>query len=219
MLKPASPSGEGSHEEGTIRFAYALDAPADRIADPLTVDMLRGWRRVLKRLGLLGQVADRYAGLGFGNLSARDPARPNEFVVTASQTSGVEVLDDDGLVRIVRADLARFWVDALGRQPPSSETLTHAMIYQADARVNWVFHGHAPEIWRQTQALGLPATPEHVSYGSTAMVQAVGEILARHPSRPLAFTTLGHEDGVFACGASADATGSVLTALLARVLA
>jgi L-ribulose-5-phosphate 4-epimerase len=204
--------------EGTIQFAYSLNAPADAVADPHTVDTLRGWRTVLRRLGLLGQDPARYDGLGFGNLSARDADCPDEFVVTASQTSGAEILDDDGLVRIIHSDLERFWVDALGRQPPSSETLTHAMIYQADTSVNWVFHAHSPEIWRQTRALGLPATPEHVAYGSTAMVRAVADLLGRHSTRPLAFTTLGHQDGVFACGASAAQAGTTLAALLARVL-
>jgi L-ribulose-5-phosphate 4-epimerase len=220
MTEQQSPvrAAPGGDTEGTIHFAYALDAPVDAVADPHTMETLRGWRTVLKRLGLLGQDPARYEGLGFGNLSARDQARPAEFVVTASQTSGAETLDDDGLVRIVRGDLARFWVDALGRQPPSSETLTHAMIYQADAGVNWIFHVHSPEIWRQTRALRLPATPEHVAYGSTAMVQAVAALLEQHSARPLAFTTLGHQDGVFACGAGADDAGTILATLLARVL-
>jgi hypothetical protein len=33
------------------------------------------------------------------------------------------------------------------------------------------------------------------------------------------FATLGHQDGVFACGASADDTGSALMRVLARALA
>ena len=208
-----------SETEGTIRFAYSLEAPAGAVADAATLSCLRGWREVLKRLGLLGQDPARYGGLGFGNLSARDRTRPDEMIITASQTSGAEALEDDDLVRIVRSNPARFWVDAVGRQPPSSETLTHAMIYQADAAVHWVFHAHSPDIWRRAAALGLPATPAQVAYGSAEMVQAVAELIARQEPGPLAFVTLGHEDGVFACGASADDAGSALVGLLARVLA
>jgi hypothetical protein len=215
-MTQAPSSGE---TEGTIRFAYALESSAGPVVDRRATESLAGWRAVLKRLGLLGQDPARYDGLGFGNLSVRDPERPDEFVITASQTSGADTLEDGDLVRIVRSDQARFWVDAVGRQPPSSETLTHAMIYQADPRVNWVFHGHSPDLWQRLAALGLPATPEHVAYGSTAMAQAVGGLLTRHRPRPLVFGTLGHRDGVFACGASADDAGILLTRLLARVLA
>jgi len=208
-------SGEA---EGTILFAYALEEPDGPVADAHTLQALRAWRTILQRLDLLGQDPTRYDGLGFGNVSTRDPARPGEFVITASQTSGAATLDDDGLVRIARSDLGRFWVDAIGWQPPSSETMTHAMIYAADARMNWVFHAHCPAIWQRARALHLPVTPAHVGYGTPAMAKAVADLLALHADGPLAFATLGHEDGVFACGATAAEAGGLLVALLARVL-
>lgn len=204
--------------EGTILFAYALDAPEGPIITGPLLQILRGWRTILKRLDLLGQDPARYDGFGFGNLSVRDPHRPEQFIITASQQSGADTLEDDGLVRIVRSDLDRFWVDAIGRQPPSSETLTHAMVYQADARMNWVFHVHCSPIWRQAAALRLPVTPAQVGYGTPAMAHAVAALLDDHPGGPLTFATLGHEDGVFACGASADEAGGLLVTLLARVL-
>ncbi|MEQ8857120.1 MAG: class II aldolase/adducin family protein [Pseudomonadales bacterium] len=205
--------------EGTIRFAYGLEHPDGPVADPEQFLALRGWRTVLRRLGLLGQDAGRYGGLGFGNLSARDPQQPEQFVITASQTAGTPAFEDADLVRIVAGNTARFWVDALGHQPPSSETLTHAMVYQADASVGWVLHGHSPDIWQRAEELALPATAADVPYGSPAMVDAVAGLLAAHPGRPLVFVTLGHRDGVFGCGPSAAATGGALVAALARSLA
>jgi len=107
----------------------------------------------------------------------------------------------------------------MGSEPPSSETLTHAMIYAADPRIGWVFHGHSPEIWQRAEALALPCTPVAVPYGSQEMVRAVAELLATHQSRPLLFATLGHTDGVFACGPTARDTGGLLVSYLARALA
>lgn len=207
-----------SAAEGTIRFAYALEPPEGPLAGADTLAELRGWRTILRRLGLLGQDPDRYEGLGFGNLSARAPERPAEFVITASQTSGIDEFGDEHLVRITYSSPERFWVDAVGRQPPSSETLTHAMVYRADPAVGWVFHTHCPELWQRHRALALPVTAEDVEYGSLAMAAAVAELLANHPARPIVFATLGHRDGVFACGASAAAAGSALLSLLARAL-
>ncbi len=61
----------------------------------------------------------------------------------------------------------------------------------------------------------LPATPEDVAYGSPAMANAVGVLFKRHAARPMLFATLGHEDGIFACGYSADDTGAALVRALA----
>ncbi|MFW6092598.1 MAG: class II aldolase/adducin family protein [Pseudomonadota bacterium] len=205
--------------EGVIRFAYALEPPEGPVDRAQVLDTLRGWRLVLKRLGLVGQEPGRYHGFGFGNLSARDHERPGEFYVTASQTGGVADLEDADLVRILHANPARFWLDAVGHQPPSSEALTHAMIYGADPEIAWIFHVHSPDIWERVEELDLPATAPEVPYGSPDMVVAVQALLAAHAARPLVFVTRGHRDGVFACGAGAGATGAALVDMLSRAVA
>lgn len=215
------PDSEGidtAEREGVIRFAWDLRAPDGPVADRELFDQIKAWREVLVRLGMIGQSPERYAGFGFGNLSARDPERPDEFVITASQTGGVADLTQDQLTRITGCNLERFWVDAIGAQPPSSETLTHAMIYAADPRITWVMHGHSPEIWQAAEALALPCTAPAVEYGSPQMGAATGSLLADFQSRPLVFATLGHTDGVFSCGSTARDTGGLLVSYLARAL-
>lgn len=204
--------------EGTIRFAYGLEPPEGPVTDAATLHTLRGWRAVFRRLSLLGQDAERYGGLGFGNLSARDPRAGEAFVITASQTAGAADLTEEDLVRITHSDPERFWVDAIGHQPPSSETLTHAMVYRADSSIGWVFHVHSPDIWQRAGELALPATASDVPYGSPAMVSAVAELLSGHTERPVTFVTLGHEDGVFACARSAEGAATALLGTLARAL-
>ncbi len=110
-------------------------------------------------------------------------------------------------------------MDAEGVQPPSSETLTHAMIYAADPRMQFVFHVHSPQLWQQRHTLGLPETPAEVAYGSTHMAAAVAALLDENRSRPLVFATAGHEDGIFALGRSARDCGGLLVTYLARARA
>jgi hypothetical protein len=207
-----------AQEEGAIRFAYGLAPSSGDLLPRHTFVELRAWRRICRRLGILGRDPRRYDGLGFGNLSVRDPADPTRFVITASQTGGARDLRAADLVRINECNLARFWVDAAGRKPPSSETLTHAMVYAADPAITWVFHVHAPELWRNSARLGLPCTAPEVPYGSRQMADAVAALARAYPARPLVFATLGHEDGVFACGADARGTGLALVARLAEAL-
>lgn len=213
-VPPANPPAE----EGAIRFAWSLAPPNGPALPDEVFGELRAWRRICRRLGLLGRDPRRYGGLGFGNLSVRDPADPARFVITASQTSGARDLRASDLVRIVECSLTRFWVEAEGRKAPSSETLTHAMVYAADPAVRWVFHVHSPDIWRSTARFGLPCTGAAVAYGSRAMADGVATLMRAHPERPLVFTTLGHEDGVFACGTEARGTGVTLIERLADAL-
>lgn len=199
--------------EGVIQFAYNLALPGEAGVDAEIAAMLNSWRSILRNLHLIGQDAGRYDGLGFGNISARTSPETTEFVISASQTGAVDELTSEHLVRVTAWNLERFWVEAEGHQPPSSETLTHAMIYAADPRIRWIMHGHDPHIFANSAALGLPHTGKHVGYGSPEMTAAVAAVLDDNQSRPLVFSTLGHTDGVFSCGPTARDTGGLLSTL------
>src|SRR5262249_35839367 len=126
--------------------------------------VLSAWREVLARLSLVGRDPARYEGLGYGNLSARlapfgDVGRGRRrFLVTGSQTGGIPDLTLDHYCVVERYDVARNTVHSLGPVRPSSESLTHGAIYDAAPAARFVFHAHAPEIWRAARALGLPVT-------------------------------------------------------------
>ena len=205
--------------EGVIRFRYALRPPATPFASrPLSA--LNAWRRILRGTGLLGQTRDRYAGYGFGNVSAREGPGDASFLITGTQTGALESLPAQAFARVVSVDLERFAATAEGTSAPSSEALTHAAIYRADPSVRWVFHGHSPDIFAAAEALTLPTVAADVEYGTPQMAAAVATLMERHhATRPLVFVSLGHEDGVFACGDDADAVGSLLVATLARAFA
>ena len=208
-----------SHE-GAIQFRYRLTSPQSTDhADTDRFERMAAWRQILKQLKLIGRDARRYDGFGYGNLSVRDAAQSDRFYITASQTGGARRLRRHDVVRVDRCNLEAFEVAATGALPPSSESITHAMVYAADPAIAWIMHGHSPAIWLGATRLELPVTAADVAYGSPAMAAAVSSLLRRHTVRPLVFVTLGHEDGVFACGASANAAGTALLQTLADALA
>ncbi len=207
-----------SAAEGVIRFQYQLhDAPAPGTS-AVTYSRLNAWRSILHRLSLVGQCPDRYDGYGFGNVSQRSFSDSNAFLITASQTGGKTVLSEDEWTAVQDIQLEDFCVSAVGRLPPSSEAMTHAMVYAADRSISCVLHVHSPDIWQQTTKLQLPCTPAQVPYGTPELAGHVRELLSRHTVRPLVFTTLGHEDGVFACGDSPDSAAHALLDVLARAV-
>jgi len=93
------------------------------------------------------------------------------------------------------------------------------MIYAADHKVNCVLHVHSPDIWRQTSGLALPHTDAGVAYGTPDLASHVSRLFRAHAVRPLVFTTLGHEDGVFACGNNSDTAAHALLDVLSSALA
>ena len=205
--------------EGAIQFRFTLAAPgAGDALDAARFAQMAAWRTILRQLDLIGRDPLRYDGFAYGNLSVRDGADALRFFVTASQTGGNASLDRTQLVRIDRWDAERFEVQATGAAAPSSESITHGMLYAADPAIAWVMHVHSQAIWRNAKQLSLPVTGTNVPYGSPAMASAVSVLLRQHGNRPIAFATLGHEDGVFVSGESAHETGALLVRTLAAAL-
>lgn len=207
----------GDVQEGITKFTprHTLDVlPAELEAIARQLD---GWRTVLVQTGLVGQDPRRYAGLGFGNVSARVQADAPPFLITGTQTGAERLLELEHFCLVTRWNIGANHVESSGETPPSSESLTHAAFYEQSDQVQAVFHGHAPEIWSATDRLGLPASRSDVAYGTTEMAREV-ERLSRESDllRVGVMVMRGHEDGVVSIGASADEAGSRLIATLAR---
>ncbi len=97
--------------------------------------------------------------------------------------------------------------------------MTHAMLYALDDSIHYVFHVHAPSIWKAAGELGLPTTAIEVAYGTPAMAQEVARLFRQRAlSVPGVFAMGGHEDGVVSFAANAEAAGLALVALFARML-
>ncbi len=203
--------------EGVIQFGYELRsrAAADRL-DPALHRALEASRLRLRESRLIGRDPRRYGGLAFGNLSARECAGSDRFYITASQMTDADALSPEHWPRIDAFDMTRFFALVTGEHAPSSESVTHAVIYAAAGDIGCVLHVHSPEIWRHGSRLGLAATGRHTAYGSRQLAREVEALLAQRTGAELTFTTPGHEDGVFACGRGIEATTQSLLRLQQR---
>lgn len=210
-----TPGGKQLEQEGVSKFDlhFSPGAPP-RLS---WIESLNAWRTRLHELKLIGQDSERYGGVGFGNVSGRVPAGARGlFLVSGTQTGRLPVLGAQHYSVVTRADVAANRLEAEGPVAPSSESLTHAMLYALDARVGCVLHVHSPEIWRAAARLGLPATPADAPYGTPAMAEAVGRLQRAGRLRGGVFVMAGHEDGVVAVGDSPEAAGGALVSILER---
>src|SRR5437762_8190949 len=207
-------------DEGVTKFdlVYQPSAPypREKLRD------LIAWRMMLWRLNLIGQDRGRYGGVGFGNVSQRLPARgrATRFAVSGTQTGTLPVLAARHFAIVTACDPERNRIEAEGPVAPSSESLTHGVLYALDASIRFVFHVHSPDIWRQAQALKLARTAPDVAYGTPAMAAEMRRLLKSTLVRRSPVVVMGgHEDGVVAYGATANEAGTTLLTTLAAALA
>lgn len=207
-------------QDGVIRFdlQYAPGAPVT--ADSLR--MLNAWRRLLWQLGLIGRDPHRYGGEAFGNVSQRlaplnAPRGQRCFAISGTRTGGQAMLDVLDYSLVSRYDPAVNLVVATGPVKPSSESLTHSMMYDLDADIHSVLHVHSPDIWKQASVLGLASTATAVTYGTPAMAFEVERLFRETPVREQGiFIMGGHQDGVVAFGMSPDEAGRRLLEVLVK---
>ncbi|WP_404417123.1 class II aldolase/adducin family protein [Marinospirillum sp.] len=185
-------------QEGVIQYACQLHKKKRHWPESL-LEELNHWRNEMQVAGWIGQNPQRYQGLGFGNLSLRqpDPQEPDAFVITASQTGHLDWLDSDAWPWVIAADTRHNRVEAEGSQPPSSEALSHAALYQANPEIQAVIHGHAPDLWQLAAQQSLACTPENIPYGTPAMAEAIRQ---KADSSSGLVVMLGHQDGLLAWG-------------------
>jgi len=199
---------------------FRLEHETDALETPEVEEFLRalsGWRRVLRETGLIGRRADRYGGYAYGNLSRRvgDPAA-GSFLITGTQTSGLDELTAADLARVLASDVAANRVWSRGLSHPSSETLTHAAVYGADPDVGVVLHVHSAEIWRGAAELALPGTDSAATCGTPRMALEVERVVSELRRASGGVLVMGgHLDGVIAWGRDADRAGSHLLSALA----
>lgn len=167
---------------------------------------LNAYRRQLRELRLIGVDSN---GVGFGNLSVRDGATKN-FYITGSATAGIPELTLADCAKVLAYDFERNWVRYEGSTVPSSESLTHAAIYESNAMVGAVIHCHDSRWWAVilNQA---PTTSKTVKYGTPEMayeIMRLFKVTDLHSRKILAMA--GHEGGFVTFGRDLEEAFAVL---------
>ncbi len=205
-------------QEGVIKFQldYTWDAAVAETAAPY-LPALEKWRAFCVAHGLIGQDPARYAGYGFGNISQQivleegggGELRP--FLISGTQTGHLAHLSAEHYALVTGCYPTENRVVARGMVKPSSESMTHGVIYALDTAVRGVIHVHSPHLWQAAERLALPMTAADVPYGTPAMAEEVARLFAQTDVRQRGiFGMAGHEDGIVAFGRDLDEAGAVL---------
>ncbi|MCI5081721.1 MAG: class II aldolase/adducin family protein [Saprospiraceae bacterium] len=196
-------------DEGYIK--YQADWEKTPPVAESAIEELNQWRNQLYKRGLLGVYPN---GIGFGNVSQRWPTEEALFVISGSTTGQFSQLNALHYSLVTKVIPAQNFLYCRGPIIASSESMSHAAIYEQCPAVQAAFHVHHKGMWDFYYGT-LPATAADIPYGTPEMafaIQALVQQAANYEQK--CFVMHGHEEGLFAFGESLEEAGKVLINLL-----
>jgi hypothetical protein len=182
-------------DEGYIK--YASDWTRGPAPDRAATELLETWRRPLYETGLIGHYTE--PGIGYGNISIRY-GDPGQFVISCTQTGHLATTTGEHYSLVSAYDIDGNRVACLGSAEASSESLTHAAIYELDPKINAVVHVHSRRLWEQLRDR-VATTKGNVAYGTPQMAR---EFMRLYRDTDFANSGIavmaGHEEGIVSIG-------------------
>lgn len=181
-------------DDGVIKFRLDWkEGPAPAFPE---LKELIYWRDRMFELGLIGY--DNQYNVGFGNISLL-PAGRKEFVISGTQTGHLPNLKAAHYTEVTDYSIADNHLACLGPVKASSESLTHAAIYEANPDIKAVIHIHHDiqwEVW-----LGkVPTTSPEVPYGTPEMAAEIHRLFEENERWPEVIAMAGHQGGLISFG-------------------
>lgn len=198
-----------NRDEGVIKFKLTLKrAPAPEMNQVIALEK---WRALFFKLALVGEYPiDK---IGYGNLSSR--LAKKTFIITGSQTGHLAHLQAHHYTKVIDCDLKKGSVTAEGLIPPSSESLTHYGIYEANPAIQYVFHVHHQKLWQLLKDGPYDSISDNIPYGTQEMAEAASTLLGNKSSG--IFVMKGHEDGIISYGTTAEEAGKPILELYRKL--
>ncbi len=186
-----------SIDEGYIK--YVSNWTRGPAPDHAATSLLAKWRRPLHAAGLVGHYAD--LGVGYGNISVRFRGT-SQFVISGTQTGDLTDTCGDHYSLVTDYDIERNRVSCVGPVEASSETLTHAALYELNPGIGAVVHIHDRRMWDELLHRA-PTTAADIGYGTPEMAQEFARLYreTEFPHRGIAVMA-GHDEGIVCIGKS-----------------
>ena len=195
-------------EEGYIKFNCHWNKELVSVPGEL-IETLDQWRTKLYEQKFIGAYPD---GIGFGNLSVRLNNR-HQFIVTGSATGQLEKTGPEHYARVDSFQIETNEVWCTGMVKASSESLSHAIVYQTLPGINAVVHVHNLKLWEKWKDI-LPTTNEETAYGTPEMAMAISRLLSLRGNREEGILIMGgHREGILSYGKSIEQACGILLSL------
>ena len=192
-------------DEGYIKFQAKWQRST--ALDWRQLEDLNRWRVKMYQLGLIGAYDN---GIGFGNISCRWKDT-DQFIISGSTTGNFEKLTAEHYALVKAVDIDQNTLVCEGPIIASSESMSHAVVYQAMPEVGGVIHVHHLELW-QRLLHQVPTTAPEATYGSPEMAYSILDLIKHSDVKTQRiFVMEGHREGIFVFGRSLEEAAERLT--------
>jgi L-ribulose-5-phosphate 4-epimerase len=195
-------------DEGYIKFN------CEWINQPLSVNVpleLKFWRDKMHELKQIGHYAE--INIGYGNISLKTS---DGMIISGTQTGDVYPVQDEHFTLVTHYDINNNSVVCKGPIKASSESMTHAAIYEADTTIKAIIHIHNKELWLKLMNR-VPTTKETVPYGTPDMANEIfrlfNETSVNHDK---IIVMAGHDEGIIVFGNDLEEAGKTILRYLIR---
>jgi len=186
--------------EGYIKFNLNWEKTPFDFTD-IDFLSLNSCRQKLFELGLIGAYPD---GIGFGNLSLR--YKKDEFIISGSETGNFKNLSKEHYALVEEFNIKQNSVHCIGLTKASSESMSHAAVYDSNPNVNAVIHVHHKKLWDNYLNI-FPTTDFKAEFGTP---EIAFEIFRLATSNNGIIIMGGHEEGIIGYGENLNETTNII---------
>ncbi|MCB9360777.1 MAG: class II aldolase/adducin family protein [Flavobacteriales bacterium] len=195
-------------DEGYIKYNI------NWINEPLKVtvpNQLMEWRDKMHELKQIGHYAE--INIGYGNISVKT----NEgFLISGTQTGDVYPIQPKDFTLVTDYNIQANSVTCKGEIKASSESMTHAAVYEADSSIKAIIHIHNPKLWNLLMDK-VPTTKKEVPYGTPEMANEIFRLFKETKVKEEKIIVMaGHDEGIISFGTDLNEAGEVLLNFLAK---
>ncbi len=197
---------KNSFDEGYIKFNIEwFNEPLSAVVPKELMD----WRDKMHILKQIGHYAD--INIGYGNISSKSN---QGFIISGTQTGDYFPIKEEHFTLVTDYNIDKNKIVCKGPIKASSESLTHAAIYDADSSVHSIIHIHNKKLWNHLMDK-VPTTKKEVPYGTPEMAYEIFRLFKESTVKTKKIIVMaGHDEGIIVFGKTLDEAGEIILDLL-----
>jgi len=187
-------------DEGYIKFNINWEEKEFNFSS-VDFQSLNTCRNNLFNLGLMGAYSN---GIGYGNISIR--RINNEFIISGSATGNIENLSQEHYSLIKGYNIQNNTIKCEGLTKASSESLSHAAVYESNSEIKAVIHIHHLKMWEK-YLNELPTTDKKAEFGTPEIADEMKKLVTKNSG---ILIMGGHQEGIISYGKSLNQAENII---------
>jgi len=200
---------QNSIDEGYIKFNIEWFNEPLAVAVPQKLIIWRDKMHELKQIGHYAEI-----NIGYGNISVKTE---KGIFISGTQTGDIYPIKETDFTLVTDYDINQNTVVCKGQIKASSESMTHAAVYEADNTINAIIHVHNEELWKLLMNK-MPTTQKDVPYGTPEMANEIFRLFKETDVKQQKIIVMaGHDEGIISFGKNLEEAGEILLNFLAKL--